>query len=117
MSSSTTPEAIVAAQYSSVRRHLSRLTVVVNGSAASSHTRSSSSSVETTRPWAVSRCSSTATSFGLSASRAPARVAVRCAGSSRRSPCTSTGGVAERELRLTARIRATSSAYANGLGR
>jgi putative ABC transport system permease protein len=40
------------------------LTAVVNGSAISSHARSSSSSADTTRPWAASSSSRTPNSFG-----------------------------------------------------
>ncbi len=48
------------------------LTAPVNGSAFSSHTRSSSSSAETTRPWAASSSSSTPNSFGVSSRSRPA---------------------------------------------
>jgi hypothetical protein len=92
-------------------------TVVVNGSAASSQTRSSSSSVGTARLRAASRYSSTANSLGVSSSRTPPRVATRRAGSSSRSSWVSTVGSAGWERRPIARTRATSSAYANGLGR
>ena len=78
-------------------------TVAVNGSAASSQTRSSSSSAGTIRPPAAIRYSRTANSFGLSASRRPARVAVRRAGSTRRSaqPKMAGSGGPERRLALS----------------
>ena len=47
----------------------------------------------------------------------PARVTRRCPASSSRSPETRVGGSARRERRASARIRATSSAMWNGLGR
>jgi hypothetical protein len=70
-------------------------TVVVNGSAASSHTRSSSSSAGTGRPFAASRHSSTASSLVVSGSRRPARTATRRAGSRLRSPCSRLAGSGE----------------------
>ena len=71
------------------------LTVVVNGSTASSQTRYNSSSVETTMPSDASRHSSTANSFGLRASGRPARLASRRAGSTTRSPHSKVTGLAD----------------------
>ena len=93
------------------------LTVVVNRSAFSSHTRSSSSSAVTSAPPAASRHSSTANSFGVRANRRPARTATRLAGSADRSAQVRTGGSGVTARRASARIRATSSAKSNGLGR
>ena len=53
------------------------LTVLVNGSAISSHTPSRRSPTVSTRPWAASRRSRTANSLGVSARGLPARVATR----------------------------------------
>ncbi len=52
-------------------------TVLVNGWVASSHTRTSSSSLETTDPAAASRTSSTANSFADSGNSSPARRTTR----------------------------------------
>src|SRR5580658_875277 len=68
-------------------------TAAVNGSAFSSHARSSSSSADTARP------------------------APRRAVSSTRSPPRSTGGMAGWARRNSALIRATSTGKSNGLGR
>ncbi len=92
-------------------------TVVVKGSAFSSHTRSSSSSLLTTAPCAVSSVSSTPNSLRVSSIGSPCRVTVRLPGSSSMSPAVSTGGAAGVVRRPSARTRATSSANANGLGR
>src|SRR5580700_2201095 len=74
----------------------SRLTVIftaaVNGSAFSSHARSSSSSAETVRPPAASSNSSTPNSFGARSSGRPARQAMRRAVSTTTSPQHRTGG-------------------------
>ena len=56
------------------------VTVAVNGSMSSSHTRSRSSSAETGFPSAASRHSSTASSLRVSARRSPARNATRRTG-------------------------------------
>ena len=92
------------------------LTVLVNGSAISSHTRSSSSSVVTTRPCAPSSSSRTPSSLGLRARARPARMATRRAVSRDRSPWTSVGASAWVGRRARARMRATSSASSERLG-
>src|SRR3954463_3155853 len=61
-------------------------TVFVNGSACSSQTRSSSSSVETAWPAADSSASRTPNSFGVRSRIAPARRAPRRPGTSPRAP-------------------------------
>src|ERR1022692_27965 len=75
-------------------RRIVVFTAVVKGSAASSHTRSSSSSAETTRPADASRHSRSANSFGLRSSRRPARNAACLPGSREISPFSKTGGTA-----------------------
>jgi hypothetical protein len=92
-------------------------TVVVNGSAFSSQTRSSSSSLETTAPRAASSTSSTPNSLRVSSTGRAARVTIRRDGSSAMSPAISTGGAAGVDRRPSARTRAASSANANGLAR
>src|SRR4051794_41658683 len=67
-------------------------TVFVNGSACSSQTRSSSSSVDTAWPAADSSASSTPNSFGVRSSMRSPRCASRRPGSSSRSPWRRTGG-------------------------
>src|SRR5450755_1901474 len=98
-------------------RRIAVLTAVVKGSAASSQTRSSSSSAETTRPAEASRHSRTANSFGLSSRRRPARNATRRLGSRVTSPLSSVGGSAAAERRPRARMRATSSEKSKGFGK
>src|SRR5579859_7540860 len=102
----------------SLRRSLATVTVtvLVNGSAFSSQTRSSRSSALTTAPSATSSSSSTPSSFLVSDSGRPPRLARRLARSKTRSPRTVTGGAAGDRL-ASARTRATSSANANGLVR
>ena len=98
-------------------RRIVCLTAVVKGSAASSQTRSSNSSAETTRPADASRYSSTANSLALSTSRCPARDATRRLGSSLMSPHSSVGGSGTAARRPRARTRAVSSGKSKGLAR
>src|SRR5207247_8499761 len=92
-------------------------TVVVNGSALASQTRSSSSSLDTTAPRALTSSSRMPNSLRVSSSGLPARVTARLAWSSTRSPSVSTGGATGDDRRPSARTRATSSSKANGLVR
>ena len=92
-------------------------TVVVNGSAFSSHTRSNRSSLLTTAPLAVSSTSSTPNSLRVSSTGVPARVTVRLAGSNTTSSAANTGGDAGVARLPSARTLATSSGKANGLPR
>src|SRR5439155_24189385 len=92
-------------------------TVVVNGSALASQTRSSSSSLDTTPPRALISSSRTPNSLRVRSSGLPPRVTARLAWSSTRSPTVSTGGATGEERRPSARTRATSSSKANGLVR
>ena len=66
---------------------------------------------------AASRHSSTASSLVVSSRRRPARTATRRAGSRLRSPCSRLAGSGAAARRPRARMRATSSAKSNGLGR
>ena len=99
-------------------RRMVVLTAVVNGSAASSQTRSSSSSAETTRPGGGEQ----ALQHGellraeVQAPPGPGRdPAGRVEGQVAAAPASGgSGGVARR---ASARMRATSSAKSNGLGR
>ena len=99
------------------KRRIVDFTAVVEGSAASSHTRSSSCSVETTRPAEASRHSSSENSFGLRSSRRPARKATLRLGSRTMSLHSRVGGWAGDVRRPSARTWATSSEKSNGLAR
>ena len=77
-------------------------TVLVKGSAISSHTFSNSSSAVTARPWADNRYSSTANSFGLRTKLRPPRDATRREGSTLKSPFSSTGGSSDGDRRPSA---------------
>ena len=103
----------------SLRRNVITVTrtVVVNGSAFSSHTRSRSSSLDTTPPSAASRTSSTPNSLRVNSTGLPSRAAVRRAGSNSMPAARRIGGVAGVDRRPRARTLATSSAKANGLAR
>src|SRR5579863_3017770 len=91
-------------------------TMLLNGSALTSHTCSSSSSALTSAPSAASSISRTPNSFRVRDSEREPRL-TRCrARSTARSPRRSTGG-ADGARRESARTRATSSAKAKGLPR
>src|SRR5919106_2777135 len=67
-------------------------TEFVNGSAFSSHTRATSSSLDTTPPPAAIRASSTANSFGVRSTGRPSRSTVWRAGAGSRAPARRGGG-------------------------
>src|SRR6266511_931181 len=92
-------------------------TVLVNGSACSSQTRSSSSSELTTTPSAAISTSSTPNSLRVRRIGRSSLVTSRLAGSRRTSWRSSRGGNGSRARRASARTRATSSSQANGLPR
>jgi hypothetical protein len=92
------------------------VTVRVNRSAFSSHTRSSRSSALSTPPSAIISSSRTAISLRLSGTGRPSRLTRRLARSSSRPPRVITGAAAGLR-RASERTRATSSANANGLTR
>ena len=103
----------------SLRRRVPTVTrtVLVNGSACSSHTWSSSSSWEMTRPAFTMKYRNNANSLPVSASSASARVATWRAVSRQRSPTSSTAPEVPASRRSRLRTRALSSAYAKGFTR
>ncbi len=92
-------------------------TMLGSPSKSSSHTLASTSDFDTTSPLRLRRKSSTANSRLVRSIVSPPRRTVRDAGSTVRSPASSTTGRSRAPRRTSARNRASSTAEENGLVR